>query len=86
MAAQVSRWEQLTDRTLTECEETASGLRLRFRAEPGVENELRQLADVESECCSWAAWTVRTAPSEVVLEVRSTGEGIAVLHGLFGGA
>jgi hypothetical protein len=83
LAAQARRWERLTNQAMTEREETASGLRLRFRAEPGVEKELRRLADAENQCCSWATWTVRT---EVVLEVRSAGEGIAVLHGMLGRA
>jgi hypothetical protein len=85
LAAQASRWEQLATRALTERAETADGLRLCFQAEPGIEDELHKLADVENQCCPWATWMMRPGTREVVLEVRSTGEGIAVLHGMFTG-
>jgi hypothetical protein len=78
LAAQRQRWRALIDRAGAGREETDDGLRLRFRAEPGVEEELRALAAVESECCSWATWTV-----EVVLHASAPGDGVAVLHELF---
>lgn len=83
LAAQAGRWEQVMARTLTERTEITDGVRLGFRDEPGVEDELRQLADAESRCCPWATWTVRKATHEVVLVVRSTGAGIATLHAMF---
>ena len=51
--------------------------------EPGVEDTLRELVAVENECCSWAAWAVETNGEATVLDVRSTGPGIATLHGMF---
>ncbi len=54
-----------------------------FRPEPGIEEELRRLIAVERECCSWAAWTVETNVGAPMLDVRSTGPGIATLHGMF---
>ena len=83
LAAQARRWEQLIARAMTELTETADGLRVSFRPEPGVEDELRRLVAVESECCSWAAWTVETDAEATVLDVRSTGPGIAALHAMF---
>jgi hypothetical protein len=83
LAAQGSRWEQLAARALTGRAETADGLRLCFRREPGVEEELRALVTAENECCPWAAWTVRAAAGQVVLDIRSTAEGIAILRGMF---
>ena len=85
LAAQATRWQQLADRAMTERTETAHGLRIAFRAEPGVEEELRRLVAVEDECCSWARWTAETGTRQIVLDVRSTGYGIAVLHGMFTG-
>ena len=85
LAAQTSRWEQLAARAMTERTETADGLRLCFQAEPGVEDELHTLAGVETQCCPWATWTVRGTAREVVLEVHSTGAGIATLHSMFTG-
>ena len=84
LAAQAARWQQLMARAMSERTETADGLRLSFRPEPGVEEELRRLVAVEVECCRWAAWTVETNAGATVLDVRSTGPGVATLHGMFG--
>jgi hypothetical protein len=83
LAAQRDRWENLAGRAMTERVQTADGLRLAFRAEPGVEEELRALVAVENQCCPWAAWTVEASARRVVLHVRSTGAGTAVLHAMF---
>ena len=82
-AARFARWERLSARAMTRRAETADGLRLSFRPVPGVEEELRVLAAMENECCPWAGWTVETNAREVMLDVRSAGEGIATLHGMF---
>jgi hypothetical protein len=84
-AAQVGRWARLAARAMTGRAETADGLRVAFRSVPGAEEELRSLAAVEQECCSWAAWTVETDDEQIVLAVHSTGEGVAALHGMFTG-
>ena len=83
LAEQTGRWERLAARALTERAQTEHGLRLCFRPEPSAEQELRQLVSVENECCRWASWTVRTHAGQIVLDVRSTGEGIAALHNMF---
>ncbi len=83
LAAQACRWEQLITAAMTEIAETADGLRLSFRPEPGIEEELRRLVAVENECCRWAAWAVETSAEATVLDVRSTGPGIAALRQLF---
>ncbi len=83
LAAQADSWKRLIARAMTECTQSDDGLRMSFRRQPGVEEELRRLVAVESECCSWAAWTVETNAGATVLDVRSTGPGIAVLHGMF---
>ena len=83
LAAQAGRWERLIARAMTERTETADGLRVSFRPERGVEEELRGLAAVENQCCPWAAWAVETNARATVLDVRSTGPGIATLHGMF---
>jgi hypothetical protein len=83
LAAQADRWKRLIGRAMTERTKTADGLRMFFRPEPGVEEELRRLVAVESECCSWAAWTVETVAGAPVLDVRSAGPGAAALHGMF---
>jgi hypothetical protein len=83
LAAQAGRWQRLMARAMAERAETADGLRMSFRPEPGTEEELHRLVAVESECCAWADWTVGLIAGNLMLEVRSTGAGIAALHGMF---
>jgi hypothetical protein len=83
LAAQTGRWEQLAARAMTERAETAHGLRVFFRAEPGVEAEVRTLVAVENQCCPWADWAVVTTARQVVLDVRSAADGVATLHRMF---
>jgi hypothetical protein len=85
LAAQAGRWEQLAARAMTGRAETAHGLRISFRAEDGAEDELCKLVAVENDCCGWADWTVRTGGGQLVLDVRSTGDGIAALQSMFTG-
>jgi hypothetical protein len=85
LAAQAGRWQQLAAWAMTERTETTQGLRVCFRTEPGVEDELRKLVAVENECCPWATWKVQRAADHVVLEVRSAGQGAATLHSMFTG-
>lgn len=83
LAGQAGRWARLAARSLTGRIATADGVRLRFRAEPGAEAELRTLVAVETQCCPWATWTIQTGPAQLVLDVRSAGDGIAALHSMF---
>jgi hypothetical protein len=85
LAAQAGRLQQLAAWAMTDRTETAEGLRIWFRPEPGVEDELHKLIAVENECCPWATWTVQRAVHHVVLEVLSAGEGIATLHSMLTG-
>jgi len=86
LAGRTGRWQRLAARAMTGRAQTADGLRLRFRPGPGVEEELRTLVALETECCPWADWVVETGAREVVLDVRAAGEeGVAALHGMFTG-
>lgn len=83
LATQSERWQRLGERALIERVETEYGLLISFYGEPGVADELRELVAVENECCSWADWTVATRDEQVVLDVSSTGKGVATLHTMF---
>lgn len=85
LAAQGQRWERLAARALTERAETADGLRMFFRPEPGAEEELRALVAAENECCRWADWAVEADDGQIVLTVRAAGDGVTALHGMFAG-
>ena len=83
LAAQRERWLRLIRASGTGRAETPDGLRLGFRADAGVAEELERLAAVERECCAWASWSVAAAGREVELAVTSTGAGVAALHAMF---
>jgi hypothetical protein len=89
LAAQAAAWARLGDRAMIERTQTADGLRITFRPEAGAEEDLRRLVAVENECCAWATWTVRTdadtstGTGRLVLDIRSTGDGVTTLHGMF---
>jgi hypothetical protein len=81
LAARAERWHRLLVRAMTERAETPDGLRICFR--PEAEEELRALVTAETECCPWATWTVERDVGTIVLDVRSTGEGVATLQRMF---
>src|SRR5437868_1289145 len=83
LALQAERWQALRAHGEIGRTTTDDGLHIRFRAADGVEAELRALVAVENECCAWASWNVVREQGSVVLDVRSTGEGVATLHGMF---
>jgi len=83
IGTQAERWLRLGRRAGLGRAETADGLEIRFRAEPAVEAELRDLVSVESRCCAWARWEVRHVGGELVMRVSSTVEGAAALHTMF---
>jgi hypothetical protein len=85
LAEQAGRWARIAARAITGQTKTADGLRLVFRPEPGIEEELRALVAVETQCCPWATWTVRTYATELTLDVRASGDGVTALHGMFTG-
>ncbi len=70
--------------TLVEAEPTERGLRLVFRREGGVEDEVRELAALERECCAFADWSVSVTDGSVALEVSgASGEAIAAVQAMF---
>ena len=58
-------------------------MRLRFRHEKAIDEELRALVAVETDCCAWARWEFRGEAGELVLDVTSTPEGAAALNSMF---
>jgi hypothetical protein len=79
-----NRWLQLGQRATTDVVTTANGLRLLFRVAPGVEEELRQLAELERDCCAFAEWSVHARGEELALDVTADSEeGIAAVQAMF---
>lgn len=76
-------WEEIASLALLGRETTERGACLRFRALPGVEERLHEFAELESECCAFATFSVRSARDEVLLEVESSGEGVEAVRRMF---
>jgi hypothetical protein len=83
LKAQAERWRALWMLAGRKRVETEAGIRIVFANQPGAAEELRALAAVESECCSWAAWEVTSQDDALALDARSTGDGVATLHVMF---
>lgn len=84
LMTQQARWLNLGENFGIGRVPTDSGLELRFRYHPRVEEELRALIAVESDCCRWASWTVnRDSAGTLVMAVRSKDAGVEALHGMF---
>jgi hypothetical protein len=83
LKSQAERWTRLVETVGLGRTETDNGLRLSFRYDPVIEEELRALVAVENECCGWAAWEVARAGEVLVMVARSQWEGIATLHTMF---
>ena len=83
LAKQRDSWHELASTSFVARDETHDGLRLVFRRDPGVAEQLERLLAVERDCCAWADWRLETAESGVVVDVCSRGDGVAALHTMF---
>jgi hypothetical protein len=84
LADRQDRWHQLAERAGVDVLTIKNGLRLLFCAAPGVETELRQLTELEQDCCAFAEWSVDTRDKEIVLDVTAESEeAIAAVQGMF---
>jgi hypothetical protein len=80
LSRQAERWRALRASAQIDRADVADGIAIGFRADPGVEAELRALVAAENECCAWARWEVRRRGTDVELVATSTGDGVAALH------
>ncbi|MFC6080649.1 hypothetical protein [Sphaerisporangium aureirubrum] len=62
----LAEYRRLFDRALVSREDTAEGVRFRLRAEPGLEEWVRDLAAREKACCAFFAFDVRTEAGQVI--------------------
>ena len=80
LARQAERWHVLYAEAGIRRTVTHSGLRVSFRPDPAVEDELRALVATERECCGWADWSIHATTDELRLEVSGAGDDIPVLQ------
>jgi hypothetical protein len=64
-AERMAEYRRLFRQYLAERTRTAQGIRFRFRADPGVEDWVRDLARREQECCGFFDFTVITDGQEI---------------------
>jgi hypothetical protein len=74
MSERQRRWHDLADRAFAARVVTDRGLRLEFRASAGVEDELRELALLERDCCRFAEWHVTGDGKLAALDVTGIGD------------
>jgi hypothetical protein len=79
-SARRTRWQQIRTRALIDVFATQRGVRLIFRDDPGVEEDLRQLVSLEGECCSFADWSLRAQSGDLLLDVSADGDASAVVR------
>jgi hypothetical protein len=77
-----SAWAELLARAV-EREATATGVRLRFDADPHVASTAADLSVREAECCAFFAFTITIDAHAVWLTVDAPPEGRPVLDALF---
>jgi len=85
LAKRGKRWLELGARAAVEVAATDRGLRLAFRADEGVEDELRRLAKLERECCAFADWSLHVGGEEITLELAAEGEAVPVVREMLSG-
>ncbi len=76
-------WEGLAERALREGRSTTDGVQLVYAGSEETEQALEELARLEAQCCSFADWRVTRRGDEVLLDVTSSGDGVAAVRALF---
>jgi hypothetical protein len=61
----IASYHELFSSSLVGRERTGDGIRFRFRAEPGLEDRVRDLAAREEACCAFFSFAVTTRDTEV---------------------
>jgi hypothetical protein len=80
LAERGRRWERLAQRALISADRTGeTAARQRYRAEPGVREELEELVRLERECCPFLDMSVDEVESEVVLSVSGPPEAAEII-------
>lgn len=79
MQDRLARWQALADRALRDSARTTGGAWQRYRSEPEVERELRQLVALEQRCCPFLSFELTRRAGGLELDVRGPAGAAAVL-------
>ena len=80
----VAEWSDLRREHLIGRDDLLDGVRLRFAAQPGLEDDVRALAAAEAECCAFLTLDVAGDDGEVRLEVTGPDDARPVIAALAG--
>jgi hypothetical protein len=84
LSHRAARWTELATRAHARASRTESGLRLIFTDGHDVGAELRELANLERNCCAFATWSVHENIGHFTLDIdANTPEGIAAVQAMF---
>lgn len=81
----IAEYRRLFGEALVGRAHTETGIRFRFRADPGVEDWVRDLAAREKACCAWADSAIAVRNGEVWWDWRAPDDEIArqILHDFY---
>ena len=81
-----ARWAAVMARGDGQVSVTESGMRLVFTADQDISGELRELVELERQCCAFATWSVHEKDEQFVVDIgANTAEGIAAVQAMFAG-
>jgi hypothetical protein len=83
LADRRERWKALAERSFLERALLPTGVRLSFSADEGTEADLRELVELERECCGFASFQVTSSRGLLTLDVTAEGDGVAAVRELF---
>jgi hypothetical protein len=75
------RWRRVSRRALIESSFASETTRLRYRAEDGVGEELRELVELERVCCAFLDFSLHELDGELLLEVSGPPESAKIVAG-----
>ena len=82
--SRVAEWSDLVDQHLLARDDVPHGVRLRFAAQPGLEDAVRALAVAEAQCCAFLTLDVAGDGDEVSLEITGPDDAQVVIAALAG--
>ncbi len=77
-------WRDLLEDALIERRPIPGGIALRLHGRPSAVSRLRELIELERQCCSWIDWEITEADPVVVEATSSREDGAPLLARWFG--